>query len=44
MIGVDPTLNALDGIDYYAIQAKAKRVALEGETTSVIGDFLRLGM
>ena len=41
MIGVDPSANA--GDDYHAIQAKAKRVALEGEMTSVIGDFFEVG-
>jgi hypothetical protein len=39
MIGVEPSA----GDDYYAIQAKAKRVALEGEITSVIGDFFEAG-
>lgn len=44
IIGVEPTLGMpLDGTDYYAVQAKAKRVALEGETTSVIGEFFEAG-
>ena len=39
MIGVEPSV----GEDYHALQAKAKRVALEGEMTSVIGDFFEVG-
>lgn len=39
MIGVE----ASAGDNYHAIQAKAKRVALEGEMTSVIGDFFEVG-